>query len=428
MKRIIAVFIASSVFLVGCSQSFSDSVNPTLTTESIIESSNNTSIVGYAENVENNEAISLDEWDVDLDPTNYGNPELLSYIEDNLYLGLIDEMAADGDYYIEEVRASYVSQEYIDELNYNSQPNVYFGYTLEQIDHDYQGARYVFTLGDDGQTVIETYEAYDGAYEKIMKNVAIGTGVIIVCVVVAVATGGAALPAECATISLIFTSAAEGATIGALTTGLLNGGIAAAVKGVETGDMNKALRAGLVSGSEGYASGAIIGGLTSGVGQGIQILNIARNFPNEYLSATQIARLQRSSKLPLEILSKIETTEECEVLSAAGLRSTIVGKRLAMIRDIDLNYISPTTISETNPSGLTNLQLMMSGKAPFDPVSGLKYELHHIGQRMDSPLAILTSHEHDLIPNLIQESQISRSAFGLERAEFWRTMAAMLGG
>lgn len=43
---------------------------------------------------------------------------------------------------------------------------------------------------------------------------------------------------------------------------------------------------------------------------------------------------------------------------------------------------------------VTNLERMKMGHPPIDPISGKAYELHHVGQSIDSPLAILTKVEH----------------------------------
>ena len=55
------------------------------------------------------------------------------------------------DYFVEKVDAIYLSEEYIEELAYNSKSNVFFGFTLADLEAEFQGTRYVFTLGDDGK-------------------------------------------------------------------------------------------------------------------------------------------------------------------------------------------------------------------------------------------------------------------------------------
>ena len=52
-------------------------------------------------------------------------------------------------------------EEYLDEVAFNSQSNVYFGYTLAELDEVFQGTRYIFTLGDDGNTTVRELQAID---------------------------------------------------------------------------------------------------------------------------------------------------------------------------------------------------------------------------------------------------------------------------
>ena len=157
------------------------------------------------------------------------------------------------EYFVENVSAIYISQEYIDELAYNSQANIYFGYTLQELSEQFQGKKYVFTLGDDGSTIVTEFEEYDDTYDRALKNVAIGTGVILVCVTVSLVTGGLGAPA----VSMIFAASAKTGTVMALSGGAMGGISAGIVTGVQTGDMEQALKAAALAGSEGYKWGAI---------------------------------------------------------------------------------------------------------------------------------------------------------------------------
>ncbi|MCR5305366.1 MAG: hypothetical protein K6E36_02550 [Oscillospiraceae bacterium] len=42
----------------------------------------------------------------------------------------------------------------------NSQENVYFGYTLSELEQQFEGTKYVFTVNDEGQTTVKAFEAY----------------------------------------------------------------------------------------------------------------------------------------------------------------------------------------------------------------------------------------------------------------------------
>ena len=72
-----------------------------------------------------------------------------------------------------------MSKEYLEETAYNSQPNIYFGYTLEELNGFFQGDRYIFNLSDEGTTTVEKLqEVADADSQQVIKNVATGTGVI----------------------------------------------------------------------------------------------------------------------------------------------------------------------------------------------------------------------------------------------------------
>ena len=84
------------------------------------------------------------------------DPALLPYIEDTLYAQLVGTLNSE-DYFVENVSAVYISQEYLEELAYNSQANVFFGFTLDELEAQFQGEKYIFTLGDDGKTAVEPW-------------------------------------------------------------------------------------------------------------------------------------------------------------------------------------------------------------------------------------------------------------------------------
>ena len=143
---------------------------------------------------ESNSDETIDFPDQEIGFTSLSDPALLQYVEDSVYANLEGEFSSD-DYIIEDVSAIYLSKEYLEEIAYNSQENIYFGYTLSELDAWFEGARYVFSLGDDGNTIVQPFETItDDTYSEVLKNVAIGTGVILICVTVSVVTAGAGAP------------------------------------------------------------------------------------------------------------------------------------------------------------------------------------------------------------------------------------------
>lgn len=202
---------------------------------------------------------------------NLNDPELLQYIKDSVYAEL-EASFNNEDYIIEDVNAVYVSKEYLEEVAYNSKENIYFGYTLSEIDKQFDGDRYVFTVGDDGTTVVKRFQEYDDTYEKIIKNVAIGTGVILVCVTISVVSGGVGAPV----VSAIFMASAKTGAICASSSAIFGGVVAGVAEGIQSGDMDKAVKAGSYAGSEAFKWGAISGAISGGMDKALTIKNAAQ--------------------------------------------------------------------------------------------------------------------------------------------------------
>lgn len=177
----------------------------------------------------------------------------MQYVEDTVYIGLVDQYQSE-DYVIENVNAIYISEDYLEESAYNSRSNIFFGYTLEELDRQFQGTAYVFTLGEDGKTTVVPFEDYDDTYDQVIRNVAVGTGVILVCVTVSVVTGGAgAVP-----VSMVFAAAAKTGTTVALTSGTFSAIFAGAVTGIQTKDFDQSLKAAALQGSKGFKWGLLL--------------------------------------------------------------------------------------------------------------------------------------------------------------------------
>lgn len=347
---------------------------------------------------------------------NLSDEKLQSYLESKIYSGLLKEFQKSDEYFVENVSATYVSQEYLEELEYNSQSNIFFGYTLAELQEQFAGKKYVFTLGDSGETVVKEFESYDDTFEKTLKNLAIGTGVILICVTVSVATAGTA-PA----VSVIFAASAKTATTMAISGGALGGLGATIVEGVKTGDVKKALKKGALAGSEGFKAGAITGAITGGVGKAAKLYGESRK---TVFSINEYAKMQRESGYPCDILKSFTSKEQYEAARQIGLKPATINGKTALIRaDINLDL--------KDEFGRTNLERMKKGLAALD-ADGKPFELHHLKQQMDSTLAILTKSEHVMGDNnklwhIFKEvSEIDRPEFRKIKREFWKSMAKLL--
>lgn len=343
------------------------------------------------------------------------DPALLAYVEDSVYTELVNNL--DSNYFVQNVSAVYVSKEYLTEVSYNSKSNIFFGYTLAELDEQFQGTRYVFTLSDAGETTVEPFEEYDDTYERALKNVAIGSGVILICVTVSVVSGGVGAPA----ISMVFATSAKTGTVMALSSGGIGALASGVVTGIQTKDFDEALKAAALSGSEGFKWGAISGAISGGVSEAVALKGATLNG----LTMDEAAILQREG-YPLDVIKEFRNMEQFNICKEAGLSPQMVNGNTALIRDIDLDFV--------DEMGRTNLERMKQGLAALDPITGESYQLHHIGQQADSTLAILTRSEHmqggnnTIWHELGEATQVHSpgNIWDSQRQAFWKAMATAL--
>ena len=121
------------------------------------------------------------------------------------------------------------------------------------------------------------------------------------------------------------------------------------------------------------------------------------------------------------VIDATRSVEEYEVYKSANLQESEVLGRPCLIRnDIDGDRL--------DSMGRTNQERMELGLAPLTS-EGKPLELHHIGQKADSPLAELTMEEHRgkgndrILHDKTVDSEIDRNAFNIEKADHWKNRA-----
>ena len=350
----------------------------------------------------------------DVEFSGLDDENLQRYLRDTLYTALVEDLDSDQ-YYVENVDTKYISKEYLKELAANSKENIYFGYTLSALEQQFQGTKYVFTVGDDGHTIVHAFEDYDDTYDQVVQNVAIGTGVILVCVTVSAVTGGVA-----PTVSTVLAVSAKTAAGAAVSGGAIGGSMAGISTAISTGDVSKAIDAAALGGSEGFKWGAIAGAVTGGVGEFSALRGATRNG----LTINEAATIQKDAKYPLEIIRRFKSMDEYNICKDAGLEAKLVNGKSALVRPID------PTIRDGN--GLTNIERMKRGLAALD-AEGNPYELHHVAQEKDGILAILTKAEHrgegsfSKLHDLMRGSDVDHGLeWTKEREGFWKSLAETL--
>lgn len=113
----------------------------------------------------------------------------------------------------------------------------------------------------------------------------------------------------------------------------------------------------------------------------------AKEVKDEGLTEQERERIKEETGWSDEIIDKIENMEQYEILKNAGLIEVEINGRKCLIKEnIDLDY--------TDEDGVSNKDRISRGLAPLDRETGKPIELHHLGQKVDSPLVELTEEEH----------------------------------
>ena len=137
----------------------------------------------------------------------------------------------------------------------------------------------------------------------------------------------------------------------------------------------------------------------------------------------------------MAIVDVLKSKEEADVYMRAGLKEERVGGRPALIRsDIDWSdysirrntWLREKLADYDKWAEYNNADLIGEGYPPRDR-NGDPYELHHIGQRQDSPFAELTWAEHmgdgnnTILHQMGKESEIDREVFESEKSAYWQS-------
>lgn len=282
MKKIILTFLCMTLTLTGCTFKTSISTETIVPTDETIENTPGTKI----ESDSSEETIHFNSLD---------DQKFLEYLQDSLYADLECEFGSD-DYIIESLSAIYFPKEYLEEVGYNTKSNIWFGYTLDELEEQFEGTPYIFTLASDGSTEVVPLTNYDDTYEKVIKNIAVGTGVILICVTVSVVSAGVGATK----VSTIFAASAKEATEMALKYGAISTVLTATITGIQTKDFEQTKKETLLQASESFKWGAITGAVKGGVTATIG-MNVVPASGNTSESLNWIDKGKEAEKRVIEI-------------------------------------------------------------------------------------------------------------------------------
>lgn len=134
-----------------------------------------------------------------------------------------------------------------------------------------------------------------------------------------------------------------------------------------------------------------------------------------------------------DLINCVKNKEQYDILKNANLKEQeINGKKCLIKENIELKY--------TDADGISNADRINRGLSPLDNKTGKPLELHHLGQKVDSPLVELTDEEHrtgeyengkknqslwhdNTLPTEIHNQG---NTWSQERKEYWKTRSVQI--
>lgn len=136
-----------------------------------------------------------------------------------------------------------------------------------------------------------------------------------------------------------------------------------------------------------------------------------------------------------KIIDKISNMKQYDVLKDAQLKEVVIKDKYCLVKEhMDLTY--------TDKDGITNADRIARGLPPIDKNTDKPIELHHLGQKADSPLVELNEKEHrtgeyengkknqSLWHDNSKETEVHGSGndWDKERREHWKERYEMIKG
>ncbi|MCB7113601.1 hypothetical protein LIZ37_04685 [Mediterraneibacter faecis] len=225
----------------------------------------------------------------------------------------------------------------------------------------------------------------------VATGAAIGVGVL---------TGGVGIAAVGA---LGLTEGTLGAAIvGGAVTGAIGGATYSGVSsGLSGNSLKQVAKDTLTGGLMGALTGGAMGGLAYGADKAIgTVKNVIKGSSSSTTSPGHITEMAKKDLTERDfqkgqLLSKNKPSESAsnKIFTSTEYKGTVkvnnevrdVSRKVYQRNDIDINFV--------DENGLTNLERMQAGKAPYGP-DGKKIQLHHVLQEEPGPMAEVTETTH----------------------------------
>ena len=152
---------------------------------------------------------------------------------------------------------------------------------------------------------------------------------------------------------------------------------------------------------------------------------------SETLSAVEnanvkiVEHINKFSPYSEQLNSHFRTTQELSVYTRTGLQEN---KMLAKTLDLPSFLELKVDPNRTDAMGCSNKERTALGRAAIDE-NGDPVNLHHIGQKADSPLAMLPDRVHKEYDSVLHDKSISSEVHGdgskwnFERTQIWKEIS-----
>lgn len=233
MKRIIALFLATSMLLTGCAEtkeqisSFEEIKSQTSNTAT----ESNTSFISQIDSSPKKESEVIYE--------SFDNKQLLENVKEQIYNDTAIALD-DTECLVESVNVTYISKEYLEEVAFNSQSNIFLGYTLAEVEEMFNGKKHVFTVNNTGETVVEEFKETEKTnFGNKLTNLASTFGQVLVDITISVASKAAGKAPEL--VKFLFKISPQTAIGSELLSTLCSSVVAGVAEGIKKQDIGVAL-------------------------------------------------------------------------------------------------------------------------------------------------------------------------------------------
>lgn len=148
------------------------------------------------------------------------------------------------------------------------------------------------------------------------------------------------------------------------------------------------------------------------------------SFIENVLNEAERIKIKEKINWSNKVIDCMHSVEEYNIYEKASLKEATINKRSCLIR-MDIDW------TQMDSMGRSNQERISYGLSPINR-DGKIIELHHIGQKSDSPFAELTSEEHrgkgndKILHRKTIDSEINRIRYASEKSQHWTERAENL--